>query len=174
VGARMRVDSPRAMAGHPSCWGRVGAGKTASNQARTAGWKRVSGDLVGMVHHMVNAGLMRRHRGDRRGDGRRLGTGGGENADPDRGMTERRQSMALFLVGFLGFVGIGEESNFVANEGLLGFEGEFCGNSVDTEMRRPVDTVSRKMDVIRRSGTPTSTLAQRRLGTGPDQRASIS
>src|ERR1039458_6048894 len=48
VGARMRVDSPRAMAGQPSCWGRVGAEKTASNQARTGGWKRWRGS-VGMV-----------------------------------------------------------------------------------------------------------------------------
>src|ERR1019366_1181231 len=55
VGARMRVDSPRAMAGQPSCWGRVGAGKTASNHARTGGWKRWRGDLVGM-----GAALLRR------------------------------------------------------------------------------------------------------------------
>src|ERR1017187_4774878 len=48
VGARMRVDSPRAIAGQPSCWGRVGAGKTASNQARTGGWKRWRGDSEGM------------------------------------------------------------------------------------------------------------------------------
>src|ERR1017187_3484342 len=48
VGARIRVDSPRAMAGQPSCWGRVGAGKTASNHARTGGWKRLRGDLEGM------------------------------------------------------------------------------------------------------------------------------
>src|ERR1022692_5056636 len=32
----------------PSCWGRVGAEKTASNQARTGGWKRWRGS-VGMV-----------------------------------------------------------------------------------------------------------------------------
>ena len=43
VGARMRVDSPRAMAGQPRVWGRVGSGKTASNQARTGGWKRSRG-----------------------------------------------------------------------------------------------------------------------------------
>jgi hypothetical protein len=29
-------------------------------------------------------------------------------------------------VGLLGFVGIGNTSKFVANEGLLGFESEFC------------------------------------------------
>src|ERR1035437_3098170 len=56
VGARMRVDSPRAMAGQPSCCGRVGAGKTASNQARTGGWKRVRGDLVGMGPRSYEAG----------------------------------------------------------------------------------------------------------------------
>jgi hypothetical protein len=33
------VDSPRAIAGQPSICGRVGSGKTASNQERTAGWK---------------------------------------------------------------------------------------------------------------------------------------
>jgi len=38
VGARIRVDSPRAMAGQPRICGRVGEGKTAVNQSRTAGW----------------------------------------------------------------------------------------------------------------------------------------
>jgi len=39
VGARIKVDSPRAIAGQPAICGRVGAGKTAANQSRTAGWK---------------------------------------------------------------------------------------------------------------------------------------
>src|SRR6185295_15868935 len=38
VGARMRVDSPRAMDGQPIICGVVGAGNTASNHSRTAGW----------------------------------------------------------------------------------------------------------------------------------------
>ena len=37
VGAKTRVDSPRAIAGHPITCGRVGPGKTAVNQSRTAG-----------------------------------------------------------------------------------------------------------------------------------------
>jgi hypothetical protein len=37
VGARMSVDSPRAIAGHPSCWGLVGPGKDEPNHSRTAG-----------------------------------------------------------------------------------------------------------------------------------------
>ncbi len=41
-------------------------------------------------------------------------------------MTERSQSRPSFFVGFLGFVGIGNEPNFVANEGLLGFERQLC------------------------------------------------
>lgn len=40
VGARMRVDSPRAMAGQPSRCGAVGLSKTARNQAAVMGWKR--------------------------------------------------------------------------------------------------------------------------------------
>ena len=40
VGARISVDSPRAMAGHPWTCGLVGAGKTASNHSRTAGWNK--------------------------------------------------------------------------------------------------------------------------------------
>src|SRR6186997_847664 len=39
VGARMRVDSPRAMAGQPSVCGGVGASKEARNHSATAGWK---------------------------------------------------------------------------------------------------------------------------------------
>ena len=46
-------------------------------------------------------------------------SGGG---DRDRGVAEQSQ----FSVGLLGFVGIGNTSNFVANEGLLRFEREFC------------------------------------------------
>ena len=37
VGARMSVDSPRAIAGHPSRCGLVGAGNAVENHARTAG-----------------------------------------------------------------------------------------------------------------------------------------
>ena len=38
VGARMSVESPPAMAGHPSCCGRVGDGNELLNHSRTAGW----------------------------------------------------------------------------------------------------------------------------------------
>jgi len=37
VGAKIRDESPRAMAGHPRICGRVGPVKTAENQSRTAG-----------------------------------------------------------------------------------------------------------------------------------------
>jgi hypothetical protein len=37
VGARMSVDSPDAIAGHPSCCGLVGAGNALVNHSRTAG-----------------------------------------------------------------------------------------------------------------------------------------
>ena len=37
VGARISVDSPRAIAGHPCCCGRVGAAKAPLNHARAAG-----------------------------------------------------------------------------------------------------------------------------------------
>lgn len=39
VGAWIRVCSPLVMAGQPSAWARVGAGKEASNQVRVAGEK---------------------------------------------------------------------------------------------------------------------------------------
>src|SRR5258708_21947770 len=42
VGARINVDSPRAMAGQPSLCGGVGASKEARNQSATAPWKRSS------------------------------------------------------------------------------------------------------------------------------------
>src|SRR5262245_34520960 len=42
VGARMSVDSPRAMAGQPSSCGRVGDGNDATNHSRTEGWNRSS------------------------------------------------------------------------------------------------------------------------------------
>src|SRR6476619_2118976 len=45
VGARMSVDSPRAIAGQPSACGGVGASKEALNHSRTGEWKRSSGDL---------------------------------------------------------------------------------------------------------------------------------
>ena len=40
VGARMRVFSPRAIAGQPSLCGAVGCSKTARNHAAVTGWKR--------------------------------------------------------------------------------------------------------------------------------------
>src|SRR5271168_924720 len=40
VGARIRVLSPRAIAGQPSRWGAVGCSKTARNQEAVTGWKR--------------------------------------------------------------------------------------------------------------------------------------
>lgn len=40
VGARIRVESPRAIAGQPSRCGAVGRSKTARNQAAVRGWKR--------------------------------------------------------------------------------------------------------------------------------------
>src|SRR5688572_18427893 len=39
VGARISVDAPEAIAGQPSCCGRVGASKDAANQSRTGAWK---------------------------------------------------------------------------------------------------------------------------------------
>src|SRR5580700_7467534 len=42
VGARIRVESPREIAGQPRICGRVGPVKTAENQSRTAGWKSSS------------------------------------------------------------------------------------------------------------------------------------
>src|ERR1700761_3662810 len=42
VGARMSVDSPRAMAGQPSRWGAGGCWKAARNQAAVMGWKSAS------------------------------------------------------------------------------------------------------------------------------------
>ena len=43
VGARMRVDSPRAMAGQPRRCGVVGVPSAERNHARVTGWKRASG-----------------------------------------------------------------------------------------------------------------------------------
>ena len=40
VGARISVDSPRAIAGQPSVCGGVGASNEARNHSATAGWKR--------------------------------------------------------------------------------------------------------------------------------------
>ena len=42
VGARINVDSPRAIAGHPSVWGGVGAENDARNHSETAGWNRLN------------------------------------------------------------------------------------------------------------------------------------
>src|SRR5450432_2131165 len=47
VGARIKVDSPRAIAGHPRICGLVGAGKTASNHSRTAAWNRPGSKVAG-------------------------------------------------------------------------------------------------------------------------------
>ena len=38
VGAVISVQSPRAMAGQPSCWARVGEVKEDANHSLTAGW----------------------------------------------------------------------------------------------------------------------------------------
>ena len=46
VGANTRVDSPRAIAGHPRAWAAVGASKDALNQSRTAGWNDASGSAA--------------------------------------------------------------------------------------------------------------------------------
>src|SRR5580692_3049426 len=43
VGARMRVLSPRAMAGQPWRWGAVGSSKTSRNQEAVTGWKLAKG-----------------------------------------------------------------------------------------------------------------------------------
>src|SRR4051812_43474408 len=43
VGARIKVDSQRAMAGHPRTCGGVASGNTAVNHCRTAGWNESSG-----------------------------------------------------------------------------------------------------------------------------------
>jgi hypothetical protein len=42
VGARINVDSPRAIAGHPSVCGGVGAANDPRNHSETAGWKRLN------------------------------------------------------------------------------------------------------------------------------------
>src|ERR1700732_3207858 len=42
VGARIKVDSPRAIAGQPCSCGLVGAAKTASNHSRTGGRTRAA------------------------------------------------------------------------------------------------------------------------------------
>ena len=47
VGARMRVLSPRAMAGQPRRWGVVGVPSAARNHSRVTGWKRASGSEMG-------------------------------------------------------------------------------------------------------------------------------
>src|SRR6185436_10720786 len=46
VGARISVDSPRAIAGQPSACGAVGSSKAALNQARTGEWNGASGSAV--------------------------------------------------------------------------------------------------------------------------------
>jgi hypothetical protein len=46
VGAVMSVHSPRAMAGHPSCWAFVGDAKDDANHSRTAGWNGCSAGSI--------------------------------------------------------------------------------------------------------------------------------
>src|SRR5262249_43985564 len=50
VGARISVDSPRAIAGHPSACGGVGASNDARNQSATAGWKSSRTSLFIFLH----------------------------------------------------------------------------------------------------------------------------
>src|SRR5690349_7137622 len=45
LGARISVDSSRALAGQPLVCGAAGAGETASNQSRTGGWNNCSGSF---------------------------------------------------------------------------------------------------------------------------------
>ena len=56
VGARISVDSPRAMAGQPSVWGGVGASNEARNQSATAGWKR--SNTFGAFRHVYLFSLL--------------------------------------------------------------------------------------------------------------------
>jgi hypothetical protein len=61
VGARMRVDSPRAMAGQPSRWGGVTVSKTARNQAAVMGWKTArasAGSGVSLVGEVERGGMV--------------------------------------------------------------------------------------------------------------------
>ena len=46
VGARMRVCSPSAIAGHPCSCGALGAPRVSRNQSRTIGWKGSSADMA--------------------------------------------------------------------------------------------------------------------------------
>src|SRR5688500_12448324 len=59
VGARISVDAPEAIAGQPSCCGRVGASKDAANQSRTGAWKLESsaGVVVTFSGYRDDAGL---------------------------------------------------------------------------------------------------------------------
>ena len=66
VGARISVDSPRAMAGQPSCCGRVGAGNAPANHSRTAGWKSSRDDATSRSY--VN-GICQPEAGARRAPG---------------------------------------------------------------------------------------------------------
>src|SRR5207248_1673319 len=47
VGARMRVESPFAMAGQPAACAAVAPANTASNHSRTAGWNSANGLAAG-------------------------------------------------------------------------------------------------------------------------------
>jgi hypothetical protein len=90
VGARIRVESPRAIAGQPSRCGAVGRSKTARNQAAVRGWKSaraeslevVDGSAFGWAVAAELAGLRARVR---------AAAGGGETRglEGTRGMVDR-------------------------------------------------------------------------------------
>src|SRR6202011_5876681 len=58
VGARIKVDSPRAIAGQPCTCGLVGAAKTASNHSRTGGANRTASRAAGRVAEGGDEGLL--------------------------------------------------------------------------------------------------------------------
>src|ERR1700730_18095165 len=55
VGARIKVDSPRAIAGQPCTCGLVGAAKTASNQSRTGAANRAASSVAVRVAGLVDS-----------------------------------------------------------------------------------------------------------------------
>src|SRR6202051_1515664 len=54
VGARIKVDSPRAIAGQPCSCGLVGAAKTASNHSRTGGRNRAASSAAGPCDEILS------------------------------------------------------------------------------------------------------------------------
>ena len=80
---------------------------------------------------------------------------------------------SLGFVGFVGFIGFSAETDFIVNEGVLGFgpnsrvtlrRSQDCPVPGDEEMARlefAAAGVSRERRVIRRAGAPISTLARR-------------